>query len=234
MFDLPIYTYDASVRLVIILAGVLLCVSVHEFARVMMAMQLGDRLGAVLKRDTLNPIMHIHVIGTLLLPAGLVMLAAFTGSQNIPFVAIGLPAMHNPFNFRSSLWGREVSTRKAQWLIAVAGPVGNLLFALLCWLAAALLVKMGWFGFYTYSPADALMHLVYLNVTLIIFNMLPIFPLDGAFIWPRFFSHRTFLRFFVMRPWVSTALVVVLVLGGGSWVALLARRITHEMLAILL
>ncbi|MEM7588720.1 MAG: site-2 protease family protein [Myxococcota bacterium] len=232
MFDLPIYLSDMAVRMGIVLVGVMLCVSVHEFSRAMMAIHLGDNLAAILKRNTLNPVMHIHIISTLALPAGLVLLAMITGSQNVPFVAMGLTVVHNPLNFKHYFWGRDLSTRQAQWLIAVSGPIGNSLFALLCWVSAGLLVKMQWFHFYTYSPADALMHLVYLNVTLVIFNMLPIFPLDGAFIWPQFFSNRTLTRFFIIRPWISVTLTAVLILGGGSWIALLARRITHQMLAV--
>ena len=232
MFDLPIHMFDVPVRMGIVLAGVLLCVSVRSFCRVMMAICLGDRLGVVLNRYTLNPLSHIHFISTLALPAALVLLAMITGSLNVPFVALELQVVHNPFNFRYMLWGKGLSANKAQFMITLAGLMGNVLFALLCWAVAGLLVAMQWFRFYTYSPADALMHLAYLNVTLVIFHMLPIFPLDGAFIWPRFFSDRMFTRFFIIRPWISVTLTAVLILGGGSWVALLARRITHQMLSV--
>ncbi len=220
-------------RLVFIIACVLICITVHEFGQAKMAKHLGDRIATLLRRDTLDPVVHIDLVWTLCLPAALVVLASVTGSQNVPFVALGMRVWHNPLELHSRAFGTDWSTRGAQWLIAIVGPISNAAMALLCFALAALILKLEIAQLGTFSAADLFIQLAYLNITFVIFHLLPIFPLDGARIWPGFFCNRTAMNFYVIRPWISTTLTAVLVLGGGSWIAILARFITEHMIATL-
>ena len=234
MFDSVVTFNNVHCHGSIVIAGLALCIGVRECAKTYMACRLGDSLGKTLQRDTLDPRVHFHPVWTFLLPFMLVFLAAITGSQNVPFVAMGNHAVHNPLQFQRSLWSnRMIKSYDARWWIAVSGPIANALFALLCWGFAALLIWMQWYRLYTYSLADAFMHLAYLNVTLALFNLLPIFPLDGASIWPRLMPRRTYLRFLTVRPLISQSVAIALILGAGSAIALLSRRITYHMLLML-
>lgn len=220
-------------RLVFVLGCVLICITVHEFSQAKMAKHLGDHLVTVLRRDTLDPVVHVDPLWTLALPASLVVLASLTGSPNVPFVALGMHVWYHPLEVNGRAFGVGWSPRGAQWLIAVVGPLSNAAMALFCFGSAALALKLGLGQLGTFSAADLLLYVAYFNVTFAIFHLLPIFPLDGARIWPGFFRNRTKMNFYVIRPWISVTLTAVLALGGGSWIAILARFITQHMIAAL-
>jgi Zn-dependent protease len=144
---------------------VLLAVTFHEAAHGWVAWKRGDDTAYMLGRVTFNPIKHIDPFGTVLLPA---MLLYFSGGQ----VMFGY-AKPVPVNFN-----RLFHPRKDMVLVALAGPGVNLLLAI-----------VGAFLFYTLSvfPPDVaewitynLGNLIWINLLLCVFNMLPIPPLDGG------------------------------------------------------
>jgi Zn-dependent protease len=150
----------------------ILCASIalHEFGHAKAADLLGDPLPRLQGRVTLNPLAHLDPIGTGLIP--LVMI--FSG---LPFALIG--------------WGKPVQislpnprTRiRDDILITAAGPSVNLLIALVVTLAAGLMAR--------FSPMDPNQWMlvpllaIRLNVSLFVFNLIPIPPLDGS----HFFRH---------------------------------------------
>ena len=97
----------------------LFSLSVHESAHGWMAHKLGDDTALREGRVSLNPLVHIDPIGTLLLP----ILQIFTG---LPFIGWAKPTPYDPTNFR-----RDVTMRQGHMLVAGAGPVSNLLLAVL-------------------------------------------------------------------------------------------------------
>lgn len=148
----------------------LLSLSVHEWAHAWSAWRLGDDTASREGRLTLNPMAHIDPLGTLLLPL-----------LGIPF-GWAKPVPVNPVRFN-----RKVTMSTGMAITAAAGPISNLVLALVC----ALLLGTG----LRIAPAAIanqqgifylLMYGVQLNVSLAIFNMVPLPPLDGSRILARF------------------------------------------------
>jgi Zn-dependent protease len=152
----------------------LLSLSVHEWAHAYSAYRLGDDTASQLGRLTLNPIAHIDPIGTLLLPL-----------LGVPF-GWAKPVPVNPARFR-----RDVSMRTGMMWTAAAGPLSNIVLALICMVVFALAVRA--------DPqlvtgenvlTSLLMVGMSLNLILAIFNMLPFPPLDGSRVVDGLISHR--------------------------------------------
>jgi Zn-dependent protease len=143
----------------------ILSLSVHEAAHAWTANWLGDPTARLLGRLTLNPLAHIDWIGTVLFP----LIAMLSG---LPLLGWAKPV---PVNM-----SQLGAPRRDFALVAIAGPISNLLIAI-----AAALVLGAWTsatdGFVGDSRATALLVLaVRLNVLLAVFNLLPIPPLDGG------------------------------------------------------
>ncbi|MDL2718146.1 MAG: site-2 protease family protein [Acidobacteriota bacterium] len=155
-----------TLEIVIQIVVLLFAVSFHESAHGYVAMKCGDNTARDLGRITMNPLKHLDPIGSLLFPAMLAFsgLPVFGWARPVPVSLRGVP---NP--------------RRANLLVSAAGPLSNLLLALLFGAGFALLK-----GVEISSKASPLYPLslifglsVLVNVSLAIFNLLPIPPLDG-------------------------------------------------------
>jgi Zn-dependent protease len=146
----------------------LFSLSFHETAHAWMAWRLGDDTARREGRISLNPIVHIDPIGTLLFP----LIQIFT---SVPLLGWAKPTPYNPANFRP-----DVSMRKGHILVAAAGPLSNTLLAILFSVAMVVIVR----GRLVESPRDFLFNIVLLgvelNVVLAVFNFFPVPPLDGS------------------------------------------------------
>lgn len=144
----------------------LFAITLHEVAHGWVALKCGDRTAQMLGRLTLNPIKHIDLVGTIIVPAILYFLSGF-------IFGWAKPVPVNPRNFRNP--------RPNSALVAFAGPGANLLMMAL-W---ALVMKLGSF-LITSSPwgAQILMSMGYagilINILLAVVNLIPIPPLDGS------------------------------------------------------
>ncbi len=137
---------------------------IHEVAHGAMANHLGDPTAKYADRLTLNPIKHLDPIGSVLVPLILI----FTGSPILFGWAKPVPI--NPYNFSDQKYGSAK--------VALAGPGANLLVALFFGLALRffpdLIALPGLFSIFSY--------IVFINILLAVFNLLPIPPLDGSHI----------------------------------------------------
>ncbi len=157
---------DFDIRSVMVsFLAIIISLTVHEFAHAWMADRLGDPTPRKNGRMTLNPMVlfKAHPIGALLAP----LVGAFQG------FLIGWAA--TPVNPR--LVRRDVTLRRAEFLISVAGPVSNIILAIISALLWSALVRLG-------SPAlepfvYLMLMMVFANVFLALFNLIPVPPLDG-------------------------------------------------------
>lgn len=147
---------DLIFGLVILIVSVIL----HEVAHGYMANYLGDPTARLQGRLTLNPVSHIDFVGSLLLPALLVL-------SNSPFlIGYAKPVPYNPYNLKGK-W--------AETLVAAAGPGTNLLLAGIF----AVLIRTASVAM-TNEMLNAFAAIVYINLLLALFNLIPIPPLDGS------------------------------------------------------
>ena len=134
---------------------------VHELAHGYVAYRLGDTTARDAGRLTLNPLAHADPIGTVLLPALLVL------SHSPVVFGWAKPVPVNPYNFRDP--------RRGMLLTSLAGPGANLLMALIF----ALIFKLGLFPASS-IPGAFLVYGVIISLVLGIFHLMTIPPLDGA------------------------------------------------------
>jgi len=141
---------------------IIFCLSVHEFAHAFAAKQLGDDTAWMHGRLTLNPAKHLDFIGTLM-----ILVVGFGYAKPVPV---------NPRNFKDGKYKRGMA------IVAAAGPASNLLLAGL-FFGIQLLIPL-----FAVRMPNAYMGILYVfvnsvvfsNVALAIFNLLPIPPLDGS------------------------------------------------------
>lgn len=132
---------------------------IHEYAHGWMANQLGDPTARYAGRLTIDPRAHIDKWGTILMPLGLFIL---TGGRFL--FAYAKPVPYNPYNLRDQKWGPV-------W-VGLAGPMANFLLAAAFALVYRLLPLAAASQFFAI--------IVMANISLMIFNLLPIPPLDGS------------------------------------------------------
>ena len=149
---------------IFLIAILIFSVVIHEVSHGAAANYLGDPTAKYAGRLTLNPIKHLDPIGSVLVPMFLVLI----GSQFL--IGWAKPVPVNPFNFRDQKYGSAK--------VALAGPGSNLAVALIFGLA------LRFFPEIAVTPALVLIfsYIVFINILLAIFNLLPLPPLDGSHI----------------------------------------------------
>ncbi len=138
----------------------ILSIIMHEVAHGYMAYVLGDPTAKLQGRLTLNPLAHIDMMGSIIVPALLVFMNAgilFGWAKPVPY---------NPYNLKNQRWGEA--------LVGVAGVATNILLALLF----ALVTRVA-FGYGATLFATLASEIVLVNLSLGLFNLVPIPPLDG-------------------------------------------------------
>ncbi len=200
---------------VLLLVPLLLSLTVHEFAHAWSAYKLGDDTARRMGRLTLNPLAHMDLFGTFLLPL-----------MGVPF-GWAKPVPINPAGF-----SRNISMSKGMMVTAAAGPVSNLVLALGCVLGLQVLAKF-LPGFD--SPGSALAQLLgfafMLNINLAIFNLIPVPPLDGSRILEGILPYR-FRQFWENLSRYSFIILILIFFYAGSIIEWPSRIIRGLMVTL--
>jgi len=167
-----------SLTIIATIIGFIVAIVVHESAHAYVADQLGDPTARIEGRISLNPIKHIDPVGTILIPGLLIL----TGTGFVFGWAKPVPI--NPYNFRKPVRDRL--------LVALAGPVSNFLTA--CIFAVAYRLVPGGTNLPTLFIA-----IITINLVLMMFNLIPIPPLDGSAILPYVFKNNAALLYSMER-----------------------------------
>jgi Zn-dependent protease len=150
------YIVEAALMVAVLLFSVI----VHEVAHGYIALLNGDPTARIMGRITLNPVPHIDLFGTILLP----LLLYVSGG---PIIGMAKPVPVNPLNYRNYRWG--------EFAVSAAGPVSNLVLAAV--FSVVLRLDFG-------NPGLTMLAIlgVRINILLAVFNLIPIPPLDGSHI----------------------------------------------------
>ena len=192
---------DTFIILIFQLAVLLMSVVIHEFAHGWMAFRLGDSTAKDEGRLTLNPLKHLDFWGSFLVP---LMIFVFSGGRAI--FGWAKPVPFNPYNLRDQRWGVAK--------IAAAGPAANLLVALVFGLVlrftpAEILIPAGLVQIFSL--------IVFLNILLAIFNLIPLPPLDGSKVLFAFLPHSwENIRIFLER--YGMLLLLLFIFFAFQWI----------------
>ena len=179
---------------------------VHEFAHAWTANYFGDDTPRLNGRLTLNPLAHLDPIGSLLM-----LVAGFGWAKPVPV---------NPYAL-------EQRSPAALMLVSLAGPLSNLLLAIL----AAIPFQLGWVSvnqaYFDYSTSTShfmptvpqvLLVFISVNLLLMLFNLIPLYPLDGEKIASYFFPPSWARVLDAIRPISPMILLALVFVGGLSWI----------------
>jgi Zn-dependent protease len=178
----------------------LFSIIIHEIAHGSVAYALGDPTAKMAGRLTLNPISHLDPIGSIMLPLFLMM-------SGMPIIGWAKPVPINPMLLQDRRWG--------DLKVSIAGVLANFFIALIF----GLIIKYGM----DYLPQGFLMiasFVVFYNIALGLFNLIPIPPLDGSHILfsllPDSFNN---LKYFLQQYGFILLMVVVFIIPGGlNWI----------------
>lgn len=159
-------------RLAIFFVPFLFALCFHEFSHGLVAKWRGDNTAEQLGRLTMNPMAHADMVGTFILPISAIVFG-------IPFFfGWAKPVPVNTRNLKN--------VRTDMFWIAIAGPLSNVLLAVVATVFMFLALRFGFLGSYSGTIMELLQMFVLVNLFLAIFNIIPLHPLDGGKVLARF------------------------------------------------
>lgn len=181
-------------ELVVKIAALVFAVIIHEVAHGYVAYRLGDPTARDANRLTLNPLAHIDLMGSILLPLVLII------ARSPILLGWAKPVPFNPSYFRD--------VKKGVMMVGLAGPASNLLLAVIAGIIIRLLPLGGIAGLF-------LLQACIINVVLAIFNLIPIPPLDGSRVAIGFLPSQ------LVSPYLSLERYGFIIIFGLLWIGVL-------------
>lgn len=209
MGDIELTTFIS--HLLIYMVVLVFAISAHECGHAWMSKQFGDDTAYMLGRVTLNPVSHTDILGTLILPAMSFVFGAMGGVLgSIPLIGWGKPTPVEPRNW--------TNYRVANFWVSIAGILANLTIAVIAFVIYKVLLKNGVLASQDYAailqPIELfLRYSLFLNVSLAIFNLLPIPPLDGGKILANFMPESVEGFFDAIEPFGFIILMFLIMSG---------------------
>jgi Zn-dependent protease len=206
------------IKVMVLAVMLLVAFPIHEFAHAMAAFQLGDGTARLMGRLTLDPRAHFDPTGGLLLAITVL----FTGFG----FGWAKPTPYNPFNLRGGQWGEAI--------VAVAGPISNLVLAV----AGAIPLRyIDATGMNVPLLAEFLDFFVIINLVLMVFNLIPIPPLDGSKLLFAFLEPRTAAQ---IRPTLEQygfvllfAAMLLPIFGGNTLIGVVFDELLSPLFSLL-
>jgi Zn-dependent protease len=187
--------------------------TLHEFSHALVATWLGDDTPQQAGRLTLNPIAHLDLVGTLML-----LFAGFGWAKPVPV---------NPYALRQR-------SRAGLMLVSLAGPASNLLLAVIAGLIIRF-TKMPLYGLsnrFLPTLGQFLLEFTVINITLCLFNLIPLAPLDGEKVLLFFLPPRAAEWFEKFRPYAPMVLLAIVIIGPLVGFDIVGMLIRTPMLAL--
>ncbi len=194
--------------------AILIAITVHEFAHAYTADQLGDPTPRLMGRVTLNPFAHLDLIGTLAF-----LLVGF---------GWGKPVLFDPFNLKNP--------RRDSAVISFAGPLSNLILVAL----SGILITILKGSIDPFAPSAAILRILQdiaiYNTILAVFNLIPVYPLDGFKVVEGLLPTEKAAEWAELRRYGMIFLIVMIlpILNGTSLVAKIVMPITNFILQFVL
>lgn len=176
----------------------LFSIILHEYSHGWMAERRGDDTARVMGRLTFNPIPHLDLFGSIILP----LLAIFSGG---PIIGWAKPVPVNPYRLNDP--------ERDMIFVGLAGPLSNILLAVVCSFA---IYSMNLFGIYDKILRQFLFYAVVINILLPVFNLIPIPPLDGSRILAGLLPSRMSYEYSKIEPY-GFFIIIFLLWSGMLW-----------------
>ncbi len=201
---------NVLLKIAIAIIPLIFAITLHEAAHGWVARKFGDDTAYLAGRITLNPLKHIDLFGTIIIPIVMVIVSNFIFGYAKPV----------PVD-----WNKLRQPRRDMALVALAGPAANLLMAFI-WAAIAR---------FSLSPGLVYLHLIALfginiNILLLLLNLIPIPPLDGSRVITAVLPPRAAMMYNAIEPYGIWILLLLLISGVLTLILLPSAR--HSITAI--
>lgn len=197
-------------NLMICVPGFLLAIVCHEYAHAWVANKFGDDTATRLGRLTLNPMAHIDMMGTVIVPLVLLIFSALSGGQPMMF-GWAKPVPVDPRRLKDM--------RRSVFWVSFGGPLANILLAVLSSFFLAFVLSQVPQQFYLFMPMiEMLKASLTINIVLAIFNLLPFPPLDGSNMLSAFLSYNMLRKYETFTRYTAPIFIILMFSGALSYV----------------
>lgn len=195
---------------------IFMSIVIHEISHGYVAYLLGDDTAKRSGRLSLNPLIHVDIFGTIILPIILFMTAGFA-------FGYAKPVPINPYNFKDY--------KKGMGLTGIAGPLSNFIIAFILAIVYVVLLKIGVSG--NARVFEVIVITMQVNVFLALFNLIPVPPLDGSRVVGAFLSDSAYIQYSKLERYGMYIILGALVLGSVLNVSIIGLVISRPAAFIL-